>query len=120
MSLQPGYYSVTDPEHPGQTTTWRIHPDGHRTPWPANHKPGPRLFRCDVPTDPDQRDAAIKAFNTRLTAWLQAVADALRADPEAAAMRFSLTTLRCSRCARPLTDDTSKRLGIGPDCRAIT
>lgn len=42
---------------------------------------------------------------------------AIKADPEAGA-RYGQTIGRCWRCRRTLTDETSRALGIGPDCRA--
>lgn len=40
------------------------------------------------------------------------------ADPEAAALAFATELGTCSRCNRHLTDETSRRLGIGPECRS--
>ena len=45
------------------------------------------------------------------------VADAVNADPMGAAMLFARELTRCYVCARMLTDETSRALGIGPDCR---
>lgn len=38
-------------------------------------------------------------------------------DPLAAAVAYGRATGRCSCCGRPLTNDVSIRLGIGPICR---
>lgn len=37
---------------------------------------------------------------------------------EAAAIRYGVEIGRCYRCNRSLTDETSRALGIGPDCRS--
>lgn len=47
----------------------------------------------------------------------QTILTAIKADPEAGA-RYGQTIGRCWRCRRTLTDETSRALGIGPDCRA--
>lgn len=117
MTIPAGYYAIPDPDNPERTTTWRVHPDGTRTPWPRNARYGPVLYRRDVPTDPEQRKATIRAYQELLTTWCRAVAEQLTADPDTAAMRFAVINIRCSRCARALRDETSKRLGIGPECR---
>ncbi len=41
----------------------------------------------------------------------------IAADPEAARMRFARELTRCWHCARMLTDELSRELGIGPVCR---
>jgi len=38
-------------------------------------------------------------------------------DPEAAALAYGLRTSSCSCCGRELTNEVSRRLGIGPICR---
>lgn len=44
--------------------------------------------------------------------------EAIAAEPEKAALRFGQELGRCYRCGRTLTDETSRALGIGPDCRS--
>lgn len=117
MTLPVGYYAVPDPEKPDHVTTWRIHPDGELSPWPRNARPWPVLYRRDVPRDPEGREQARAAHRQHVTAWVRAVEERLEADPPGAAALFADTTVRCSACARALTDDTSKALGIGPECR---
>jgi Family of unknown function (DUF6011) len=47
----------------------------------------------------------------------EAVFEAILADPNAARMTFARETTHCYVCGRRLTDETSRELGIGPDCR---
>jgi len=44
------------------------------------------------------------------------VLDAIAADPQAAGLLYGQNIGRCFRCHRTLTDETSRALGIGPDC----
>jgi hypothetical protein len=39
------------------------------------------------------------------------------ADPAAAAQRFAKWAIRCCVCGKVLTEETSKVVGIGPECR---
>lgn len=48
--------------------------------------------------------------------WIRAVHAAIAADVAAAGARFAETTVHCRDCGRPLTDETSKARGRGPDC----
>lgn len=48
---------------------------------------------------------------------IAAVLTAIAADPEAN-VRYGREIGRCYRCNRHLTDETSRSLGIGPDCRS--
>lgn len=50
---------------------------------------------------------------------LHMVLDGILADPTAAALLYATELGQCSRCARTLTDETSRALGIGPDCRKL-
>lgn len=43
---------------------------------------------------------------------------AIEADPEGAGLRYGQEIGRCCRCNRTLTDETSRALGIGPECRS--
>jgi hypothetical protein len=45
------------------------------------------------------------------------IAQEIAADPKAAMARFGLHFTVCGRCGSPLTNDLSRELGIGPDCR---
>ena len=42
---------------------------------------------------------------------------AIAANPEEAATRYGVELGSCHRCGRTLTDETSRALGIGPECR---
>lgn len=50
---------------------------------------------------------------------LTAVLEAVLADPAGAALLYATELGRCSRCSRALTDEESRRAGMGPDCRAL-
>ena len=51
---------------------------------------------------------------------LEAVLSAILADPTGAALLYAAELGRCSRCSRTLTDEESRRAGMGPDCRAMS
>jgi hypothetical protein len=46
-----------------------------------------------------------------------AILSKIAADPAEASRRYWSEIGRCCRCHRTLTDETSRRLGIGPECR---
>jgi hypothetical protein len=48
----------------------------------------------------------------------QALQAIRQAGPEKAAQKYGQEIGRCYRCNRHLTDETSRSLGIGPDCRS--
>jgi hypothetical protein len=48
----------------------------------------------------------------------QAILAAIAEAPEEAATRYGVELGSCYRCGRTLTDETSRALGIGPDCRS--
>jgi len=56
-------------------------------------------------------DTAVRGATAR--AALAAIAQ----DPDKAALAYGLELGRCFVCNRSLTDETSRALGIGPDCR---
>lgn len=115
--LPDGYYAITDPDNAATMTYWRA-ANGLIAMWPAKAWYGPaRLLKRDAPTDRDEYRAWATAWSDRSQAWLLSVRDAIEADPHAALRRFAQFSIRCCQCARTLTDDTSKVLGIGPDCR---
>lgn len=60
---------------------------------------------------PDQN---VRGAETKLA--LEAIA---KAGPEAAATLYGQELGQCSRCNRHLTDETSRALGIGPECRKM-
>lgn len=47
---------------------------------------------------------------------LTAVLEGILADPAAAGLLYATELGRCCRCARTLTDETSRARGIGPEC----
>lgn len=47
------------------------------------------------------------------------VLEMLEKAPEAAGLLYALNLRRCSNCNRHLTDEVSRRYGLGPDCRAM-
>ena len=49
---------------------------------------------------------------------LTMVLGAIAKDPEAAALLYATELGRCCRCGRTLTDETSRRVGMGPECRS--
>ena len=46
------------------------------------------------------------------------ILDHIARDPKAAAERYGLAIGKCGVCGRTLTDEESRRIGIGPICRA--
>lgn len=56
-------------------------------------------------------------YPVRAQDTLVAVLEGILADPEAAGLLYATELGRCCRCRRTLTDETSRRLGIGPECR---
>jgi hypothetical protein len=117
MTLPDGYYALLDPDNPATMTYWRAQ-NGLTAMWPAKAWYGPaKLLKRDAPADRDEYRAWARAWFDRSQNWILRVRDALEADPHPALRRFAEFSIRCCQCARPLTDDTSKVLGIGPDCR---
>lgn len=117
MTLTDGYYAIPDPDNPATMTYWRAE-NGCIAMWPAKAWYGPaRLLKRDAPTDRDERNAWARAWFDRSQDWLARVRVAIEADPHAALKRYAEFSVRCCQCGRALTDDTSKVLGIGPECR---
>lgn len=119
-----GYYAVPDPNDPDTITMWRSHTATYHgasidtlTPWPANARYGPILWRRDVPKKQPARDQVRAAHRERRKAWMDTVTARILADLKAAASLYAATAVRCSECGRALTDETSKSLGIGTECR---
>lgn len=48
---------------------------------------------------------------------IYSVLEAIQKDPAKAAQRYGVELGQCSRCNRHLTDEVSRSLGMGPDCR---
>ncbi len=116
---QPTYFAVPDPDT-GDMTYWYRTTRGAIEPWPPREgKYGPRLLARDIEgLSAKDREAAVRTWSLTLRIpWDRQVRAALDADLDAAAARFAAFTSRCCICGRPLTDEKSKVLGIGPDCR---
>lgn len=113
------YYAVHDPNNPRQMTYWRRDKTGRITPWPAEAKYGPALYKADVPKGlgAGRRQWIRTWFHTHREPWQRAIDQAIAQNPEECQARFSVFTIRCCRCGRGLTDPTSKTCGIGPECR---
>jgi hypothetical protein len=73
--------------------------------------------KADVPADPAARTAFAQEWSARRRAYLTRVIAAITADPVGAARCYAEFSIRCAKCGRRLTDDTSKSVGIGPECR---
>lgn len=119
-----GYYAVPDPDQPDTITLWRSHATTRHgvtidtlTPWPAKALYGPILWRRDVPKKQPERNQVREAYRARRKAWMDAVTAGILQDLKAAAALFAATSVHCSSCGRALTDQMSKELGIGPECR---
>lgn len=113
------YYAVPDPTDPDLMTYWRER-NGTLTPWPGQAKYGPILYRSDVPkglTGPPQKQWAVNWYRDNRLPWLGKISAAIAADPDEAAARFAALKTRCCWCGKPLTDERSKTIGVGPDCR---
>lgn len=121
-----GHYAVHAPDDHGQITYWRISTKGRShglKPWPAKASYGPVLLVQDIPQE--LRGQQRQDWVTRWTAevhrpWHTAIRDAITTDLAGAAKRFADLTTRCCCCGRSLTDEYSKCVGIGPDCRSGT
>jgi hypothetical protein len=72
---------------------------------------------CGDHIDRDEMRAWYTAWFDTWQAWLGRVRATIDADPHAALKRYADFSIRCCQCGRALTDDTSKVLGIGPECR---
>ncbi|MGC5411220.1 DUF6011 domain-containing protein, partial [Streptomyces sp. DT225] len=88
-------------------------------PWPTKAWYGPAVpRRKDVPTERIDREAFIADWSKKRRAYLDQVVTAIRQSPQAAAVCFARFRIRCWSCGRPLRDETSKALGVGPECRS--
>ncbi|MER5675799.1 DUF6011 domain-containing protein [Streptomyces sp. NPDC002238] len=116
-TLPNGYYAAIDPTNPDTVTYWRSRA-GIVSVWPKNARYGPaRPLKRDAPSDRDELIAWLEKWNAGYVKWLQAVHAVIDQDPAAARRKFAELSTRCCVCGRPLRDDRSKVLGVGPDCR---
>ncbi|MFD5788643.1 DUF6011 domain-containing protein [Streptomyces sp. NPDC127037] len=120
-AIPEGYYAVLDPADPDRMSYWRrVHTPRQNAlkAWPASAWYGPPTpRRKDVPTERIDREAFIGEWTKTRRAYLDQVVAAITASPETAAGCFARFCIRCWSCGRPLHDETSKTLGIGPECR---
>lgn len=124
--LEPRYFAVLDPQQPDRMTYWR-RTNGLLKPWPLKAKHGPILWTKPGPghvhvTPPglsgEQRREWVRGwYATVRGAWMRQVQDTIAADPSGCARRFAEFAIRCCVCARALTEDFSKVVGVGPECR---
>ncbi|MDH6189194.1 hypothetical protein EES44_24630 [Streptomyces sp. ADI96-15] len=121
-AIEEGYYAVLDPADPGTVTYWRRTRTARTNalkPWPAKAWYGPATPRkADVPTERAARDLFVATWSRSRREYLDQVVAAIAAGPEAAARCFADLRFRCWSCGRALHDETSKTLGIGPECRS--
>lgn len=118
-----GYYAVHNPADPTAVTYWRMSAKG-LNPWPARAKYGPVLMRADVPRElykparrPDLAAWVKDWYRTNRSAWEASIRALIEADLAGCARRFAEFTIRCCNCGRALTDENSKVLGLGSECR---
>lgn len=86
---------------------------------------GTAFFRVNTPergrwegfTFVDQY-ASDERYPVRDRARKAAILEAIAADPHKAMLRYGQELGRCGNCNRALTDELSREIGIGPDCRA--
>lgn len=118
-AIPDGYYALLNPNNPTAMTYWRAR-SGTLTAWPARARYAPTLLKRDVPEGLRGRERyewANRWYAEHARPWHTALQAALAADPDGSRARFAALTTRCAECARRLTDDKSKLLGFGPDCR---
>lgn len=114
-----GYYAVPDPDNADVLTLWRVVNDNVKAS-PPKAKWGPALFTRDVPkglSKPDRDEWVRDWFRCVRYPWDEAIRAAIAADPETAGALYAKTSIRCRNCNTPLTDESSKAAGRGPDCR---
>jgi hypothetical protein len=113
-----GHYAIRDPLDPARVTTWRVKNRKFEA-WPSRTRVGPiaTLRREDVPRYGRERDQLLRDIWDRQHTYYRNVKAVIKADPAAAAARFSHQTACCCVCNRRLTDPESVSYGIGPECR---
>ena len=97
VKVDPGYYGV---EYDGVLRFYRVKEGKGR--WAG------RTFVNRYASDHFAKIGRHEAYESRRL---------IAADPQAAAERFGKEIGRCYVCGRQLTDELSRSLGIGPDCR---
>jgi uncharacterized protein DUF6011 len=61
--------------------------------------------------------ASDEQYPIRNTTERERILAEIAVNPAEAAQRYGVELGKCSRCGRTLTDETSRALGIGPECR---
>jgi hypothetical protein len=121
-AVEDGYYAILDPDDAGMVTYWRRVRTARANslrPWPSRASYGPPIpIRSQLPADPLDRVEFVSAWSKTRRAYLEKVVAAIAAGPEVAARCFADLRTRCWSCGRALHDETSKTLGIGPECRS--
>ncbi len=126
-ALPEGYYAVPDPRAGAEEITyWYRGEKGRKRkrpvfePWPARSRYVPVLTSWDeVPyaKGTDEARWYLRAwYEIMVDPYRAAIVEAIVADPAAAARRFAKWAVRCCVCGRKLTHETSKVVGIGPEC----
>jgi hypothetical protein len=116
-ALPNGYYAAIDPADLTTMTYWRSR-NGIVSIWPKRAWYGPaRPLKRDAPADADERIAWLREWQAGYLTWLRGVHAVIDQDPAGARRQFAALTTRCCLCGRALTDDRSKVLGVGPECR---
>ena len=111
--LPVGYYAVPDPDAPQiLVVVWRGVQRKTERPKVTVKRRAPKDLLYAPQSRATSRDRVAKA------AWWSEVSAAILADPDEARRTYSRITVKCWVCGHRLTDPESKRLGIGPDCRA--
>lgn len=112
------YYAIPDPDDSTRITYWRE--TGRKlAPWPGKVHYGPRLRKRDFPagTPRQQFEYADRWMLEIRHPWEAKIRAAVDANPDEATARFAALTTRCGFCGKKLTDERSKVIGVGPDCR---
>ena len=122
----PEGYGDPQPQRPGIFPNLADVPAGHYAVPSLTGNNDLDFFRVDRPTEGrwagrtfvkrvigGKPDTPVRGSTARNA--LEAI---LNADPAKAAQRYGQEIGRCWKCNRHLTDETSRSLGIGPDCRS--
>lgn len=123
-AIPDGYYAVPDPRDTNQQTPTMTYWHAHNTRygrtldmWPAKAKYGPLAYRKDRPKDPAEAVDWMRRHSEKRRAWNELILTEIARNPDRCRARFAALATRCTWCGRTLTDDKSKLLGYGPDCR---
>jgi hypothetical protein len=93
------------------TAFWLVHrpTDGRWVGWTfLSQQLGPERMRA----------GAVRPDGSATTPVVAGLLSRIAADPRAAMQRYGQEIGACGRCGLPLTNDTSRALGLGPECAA--